>query len=155
MTLRKQVSVQGLPYRWTTNLNDADIREFHAIYSEIIKEPLEAIDDKSSTIVIRFRLDFLSFSDGFCVWNATGNEHTVLYRSNRDWDLWSARQKEIEELRQEQATDEAIEKQLVLAEDSHLEEKTKVAKQSGEWAAATGYVIARVLSYASASNNSA
>jgi tetratricopeptide (TPR) repeat protein len=143
MNLRKQVVVPGIPYRWTTNLTDAEICAFHATYSEKIKEVVAPIDVTRTTFVIRLRLDFLSFLDGFCVWNATGDDHTVLYRSNQDWELWSARQKEIEELRQEQAAEEAAEKQLVMAEDNHLQEKTKTAKQADDWAAAAGYVSAR------------
>ncbi len=143
MNLRKQVVVLGVPYRWTTNLGDDEIRSFHAAYSEKIREGVEPIRTTGTAFVIRLRLDFLSFLDGFCVWSATGDDHTVLYRSNRDWDLWNARQKEIEELRQEQAAEEAAERQLVIAEDGHLETKTKAAKQDSDWDAAAVHITAR------------
>jgi tetratricopeptide (TPR) repeat protein len=57
--------------------------------------------------------------------------------------LWNARQKEIEELRQEQAAEEAAEKQLVIAEDSYFETKTKEAKQYGDWNTAACHITAR------------
>ncbi len=143
MNLRKQVVVPGIPYKWTTNLSDDEIREIYATHSERIREVAPPVDVKSTTIIIRVRLDFLSFLDGFCVWNATGDDHTVLYRSNQDWELWNARREEVEELRQEQAAEEAAEKQLVMTEDNHLDAKTKAAKQTGDWSAAARCITAR------------
>lgn len=143
MNIRKGVSVLGIPYKWTTNLTDDEIREFHAAYSEKIKEPNQELKVLSTTIVFQCRMDFLPFMDGFCLWTATGTEQTVLYRSNRDWELWNARQEEIAELRQEQAAEEAAEKQLVMTEDVHLKEKTEAAKQIGDFDIAAACITAR------------
>jgi hypothetical protein len=143
MNIRKSITVLGVPYKWTTNLTDDEVREFHAAYSDKIKEPNQKLGVQSTTITFQFRMDFLQFREGFCLWTAIGLEQTVLYRSNKDWELWNARQEEIAELRQEQAAEEAVEKQLVLAEDAHLREKTKAAKQDGDYSAAASYVTAR------------
>lgn len=143
MNMRKGITVLGIPYKWTTNLTDDEVREFHDAYAEKIKEPNQKLEVQSTTIVFQFRMDFLSFKEGFCLWTATGSEQTVLYRSNQDWELWNARQEEIAELRQEQAAEEAAEKQLVMTEDAHLEAKTKTAKQDGNYDTAASCVMAR------------
>jgi hypothetical protein len=143
MNIRKGITVLGVPYKWTTNLTDDEVREFHTYYSEQINEPNQKLEVQSTTIVFQFRMDFLPFLEGFCLWTATGLEQTVLYRSNQDWELWNARQEEIAELREEQAAEEAVEKQLVMTEDAHLKEKTNAAKQVGDFDAAAAFVTAR------------
>lgn len=143
MNIRNAINVPGVPYTWTTNLSDEEIYDFQAIYSEKIKEPNEGLEVKGATFVLKFRLDFLPFREGFCVWSATGENQTVLYRTKQDWELWNARQAEIEELRQEQAAEEAIEKQLVMTEDGYLRAKTDTAKEIGDYESAAHYITAR------------
>ena len=143
MNTREHVCVAGTPFKWTTNLTDEEIREFHALYGKQIAEPDHRTDTSSTTIVIPIRMDFLPFREGFCFWCASREKHTVLYRSNRDWELWDARQKEIEELRQEQAAEEAVEKTLVINEDAHLREKTELAIGVGDYDGAAACVTAR------------
>ena len=100
MNVRERVLVDGLPFTWCTNLDDEALRDFYRRYADRIQEPEPSADASSRTIRLPFRMAFLEFLDGVCLWTCSGATHTVLYRSNRDWELWNARQAEIHELRQ-------------------------------------------------------
>jgi hypothetical protein len=112
MNLREKVIIDGVPFIWSTNLDDDGIREFFDLYADRIREsdqPKEKLEENSRerkiVFQIKCRLAFLDFRDGVCLWSASGEKHHVLYRSHREWELWNARQQEIEELREEQAVD--------------------------------------------------
>ena len=143
MEIRKGISISGIPYKWTTNLTDDEVRDFHSVYADKIKLPSQKLEVQSTNINFQFRMDYLPFKEGFCVWTATEEEQTVLYRSQQDWEIWNARQEEIAELREEQAAEEAAEKLLIISEDRHLKEKTAIAKQDGDFDASAAYVTAR------------
>jgi hypothetical protein len=151
MNLREKVIVDGIPYIWFTNLDDDGIREFFDIYAGRIQKsepPKEAPEEKSRerkvVFQIKCRMSFFDFRDGVCFWRASGEEHHVLYRSNHEWELWNARQQEIEELRQEQEAERAIERGLLKVEDQHLTEKANAAIKSGDYDIAAAYVSARM-----------
>jgi hypothetical protein len=143
MDTRKDVKVPGIPFRWTTNLTDEEICEFYSRYAERIKEPIQSAPVKKAQFIISIRMGFLDFLEGYCFWSASGDKQTVLYRSNQDWELWNARKEEIAELRQEQAAEEASEKILVMTEDNHLREKTKIAMSAGDYDTADACVTSR------------
>ncbi len=142
MDKREDITIEGLPFNWTTNLTDDEVREFHGLYGFRIAEP-KCPPDTSKAIVIPLRIGFLPFRDGFCLWFTSGQKQTVLYRSNLDWELWEARHKEVDELREEQAAEEAIEKQLVLIEDNYLKEQTESAIKIGDYSRGAAYTAAR------------
>jgi hypothetical protein len=143
MKLRDNVKVEGVPFVWSTNLRDEEIRQFYILHQERLNEQVSPRDPSSSTIVIPLRMGFLEFRDGFCVWTANNDKHTVLYRTNTEWELWNARQTEIAELRQEQAIGEAVEKRIAETEDDHLREKTEVALAANDCNVAAAYINAR------------
>jgi hypothetical protein len=143
MDTRKDVNVPGIPFRWTTNLNDEEIRLFYSRYAEQIKEPIQSAPVRKGQFIIPIRMGFLNFLDGYCFWSASGDKQTILYRSNQDWELWNARQEEIAELRQEQAAELAVEKVLVMTEDNHLKEKTEIALAAKDYSSAAIYATSR------------
>jgi hypothetical protein len=147
MNIREKVVVAGLPYIWFTNLTDDCILEFYELYANKIRKPDQPNENPNNGKVV-FRVDcrfgFFDFQDGVCLWSANGEKHHILYRSNRDWELWNVRQQEIQELREEQAVEKAIEIKLLEVEDRHLTEKTKAAIKSGEYDIAALYVTARM-----------
>lgn len=151
MNLREKVIVDDIPCIWFTNLDDDGIREFFDLYAGRIQKsepPKEAPEEKSRerkvVFQIKCRMSFFDFRDGVCFWRASGDEHHVLYRSNHEWELWNARQQEIEELRQEQETEQAIERGLLNVEDQHLTEKTDAAIKTGDYNTAAAYISARM-----------
>ena len=147
MNLREKVIVDGLPYVWSTNLHDDGVRQFYKLHADQIREPDPPAQDPAAgriVIHIPIRFAFLEFREGTCLWSASGQKHTVLYRTHHEWELWDARQKEIEELRQEQTTEKAIERQLLETEDSHLVERMKTAIRAGELSVAAACITARM-----------
>jgi len=146
MNLREKVIVDGIPFIWSTNLDDEGIREFYELYADRIREPVSPEESKENSskrklaIRIQLRLAFLKFRDGVCLWHALNGNHSVLYRNNREWELFEARQKEIEELREEQA----IERGLFENEDRYLAERTNAAIKAGQYDVAAAHVTARM-----------
>ncbi|HEX4084499.1 MAG TPA: hypothetical protein VHY22_06305 [Chthoniobacteraceae bacterium] len=141
MKLREDAIVIGIPYKWKTNLADNEIADFYRLHKDNIGE--KACEERSTGIRISIRFGFLPFQDGFCVWTANGDTHTVIFRTVRDWELWDARQNEIEELRQEQAEEEYIEQQLLMIEDAHLEKEAELALNAKNYDAAAAYTTTR------------
>lgn len=78
-------------------------------------------------------MGLLDFEEGTCWWSASGQSHTVIYRSSFEWKLWEARRLELDELREEQAQECEIEKELVMTEDRHLEGSAALAVASGDF----------------------
>jgi len=143
MNVRERVTIDGLPFTWSTNLDDDDLRGFYHRYSDRIREPFPPAESSPRTIRIPFAMDFLEFLEGVCLWTYAGGVHTVLYRSNREWELWNARQAEIQELRDDQAAELGAQRQLLLAEDNFLTEKTDLALKAGDYESAAAYIYAR------------
>jgi hypothetical protein len=70
MKLREKVVVEGLPYIWSTNLDDDGIREFFELHADQIREPDPPIQKSSEdklVINIPIRLGFLDFREGVCL----------------------------------------------------------------------------------------
>lgn len=145
--IRKKVVVNDVPYTWSTNLDDDGIREFHSLFALRIREPdppLGKLGEKRPTIRIPFRMAFLEFRDGRCLWFATKDHHTVLYRTNYEWELFNAGNAEVEELRSEQAAERTVERTLFEIEDRHLAEKTENAIKQGQYDLAAECVVTRL-----------
>ena len=84
MNLREKVVVEGLPYVWSTNLTDDDVREFYELYANQIREPdpPEETPTKGKVVFrIPCRVAFLEFRDGVCLWTASADKHHVFYRT--------------------------------------------------------------------------
>lgn len=147
MDIREKVIIPDLPYIWFTNLTDDEVRKFHNLYEDQIRKPNQSNDKLGKgkiTFHIDCRFNFFNFLDGFCFWTATDEKHHVLYRSNRDWELWVARQQEIQELREEQAVEKAIEIKLLENEDRHLTEKTIASIKAGAYDDAVACIDGRM-----------
>jgi len=94
MNLREKVIVDGIPYIWSTNLDDEGIRDFFNLYVNRIREseppkekPEENSGERKVVFQIKCRMAFLNFRDGVCFWSANGEKHHVLYRTNYEWEL--------------------------------------------------------------------
>ena len=142
MNIRNKVVVAGIPFTWSTNLSDDELREFYFLYADKIDKPVTP--PKLSPIEMRIdvRFDFLEFLNGICRWFAKGDEHSVIYRTTHDWELYLAHRAEVEELREEHEAEETAEKMLRRAEDAHLREKANELLKAGDYDAAAAYVTA-------------
>lgn len=144
MILRKEVSADGVPYLWETNLDDSGIKEFYRRYSDDIKE--EPVTKPASPYVIRIPLRFglYDFRDGFCFWSARGERHIVIYRTKYEWEVWDARRSEIQELRDEQRIVLTVEEQILSTEDNHLKAKTDEAIDRRDFVTALALIEGRI-----------
>lgn len=143
MNVREKVRVHDLPFTWSSNLDDDGLRKFYQQHRERIIEKALPAEQPSGVIHIPLRMAFLEFRGGVCLWTASSDHHTVLYRSRRDMELWNARRAEIQELRDEQAAELAAQRQLLAAEDNYLKEKTDLALTAGDYNTAARHVHAR------------
>ena len=136
MQLREAITLPDVDGTWTTNLTDSELREFHALYDRQL--PTEEIRFQlfNTSIVFRVITTTVSFRNGACLWYGINNRHTVIFRTHEEWELWNARKREVEELRQEQATQEAIERQLFRTEDEYLSSQASEASEKKDYASA-------------------
>ncbi len=143
MNVRERIAVAGLPFIWSTNLDDDALREFYQVYGQRIHESEAPTEQVPGIISIPLRMAFLEFREGVCLWTCSGRHHTVLYRSNRDWEIWNARHAEIQELREEQAAEKAAQCRLLAVEDAHLREKADLLIKAEDYDTAAACVHAR------------
>ena len=147
MDIREKIIIPGLPYTWFTNLTDDEVRKFYNLYGDVIRKPNQPNENQKDgkiAFYIDCRFNFFDFLDGVCLWTATDEKHHVLYRSKRDWELWDARQQEIQELREEQAVEKAIEIKLLENEDRHLTETINAAIKAGAYDDAVACIVGRM-----------
>ena len=144
MVLCTRVVVEGIPFEWSTNLDESGIREFYGKYSDEIEEKQVSQDAFPSVIRISLRFGFFDLKAGFCFWNASGKHHTVIYRTHYEWEIWDARQKELHELEEEQKIELSVEEQILSTEDNHLKEKTEEAIDRKDFESALAHIEGRI-----------
>jgi hypothetical protein len=149
MEVRKNVKLEGIPICWHTNLSDDEVRQLY----EILKDDPDLSDCKievrrSFPIVISCPALFskaIPFKEGWC--ECYGLEHClrVIYRSAKDWDLWNARQREIEEFWDERNGQFNINKLLFEVEDESLAQDAKDSLVKKEFKIAASLIEKRML----------
>jgi hypothetical protein len=122
MHLRKNIKIEDIPIVWTTNLSDEEIRELYAILvcdSDLWESGVTG-DESRAMITLRLHKKAVEFKEGYCLCCGMNNFLAVIYRSDKDWELWHARQAEINELKDEQESEKAAEAILFKVQDDDL-----------------------------------
>jgi hypothetical protein len=100
MKLRKNIKVAGLKGTWTTNMSDEDLQEFYRqcrARADEFRFKIGGVDVWVRVVALTAR-----FKRGVCLWRGVGEKNTVTFHSVKEWALFKARQREIQELREEQ-----------------------------------------------------
>jgi hypothetical protein len=145
MEMRREVQLSGIPILWDTNLADADLLDLFKVISddpELLRSTIEI--HGFLALSVRPFLKTVPFKDGYCRCVGFKDHLIVTYRSSFDWELWQARQAEIEEHKQERRERFLIEKLLAQATDHHLEENALEAIQAGRFADAAVFIKQRL-----------
>jgi hypothetical protein len=143
MQLREKVTVPGLEGTWTTNLTDDDLRRFHALHGGHSPTDQIRVGLFTTSITIGIITTTVPFRDGACLWYGVNDRRTVIFRTHQEWEIWEARKRELDELRQEQALRQAIERQLFRTEDHHLFTLASGAQARRDYEAAASCYCAR------------
>ena len=133
MKMRDEVQIGGIPFVWSTNLENEDIP---TLYGKISADPefvQSGITVKGLAISMRLFEKAVPLKDGFCWCIGFTCKIWATYRSTSDWEIWNARQAEIKELKQEQAEQQSVEKLLFRTTDQHLRNKALEALQKGRF----------------------
>ena len=143
MDIRKKVQIRGLKGTWTTNLTDEDLLEFLELHSQKDLADQVRAEVSGMSLGIKISMDMLPFRDGTCLWGRVNDDNTVLFRTQFEWELWNARDREVKELREEQALERDVEDQLFQTEDRHLHQSGDEALGRSDFDAANRCYCAR------------
>ena len=134
MKLRKDIVLEGIPFVWTTNLSDEDIREFYAIVGD--DPDLDASGAKATrgaSFTLRLYHKAIEFKEGYCLCHGMAKYLGVIYRTAKDWDLWHARRAEIDELREEQQSERVAEEALFKSQDDYMRQEINTHLSGGRY----------------------
>src|SRR5438309_440767 len=128
ITFRKEISVEGVPGTWTTNLSDEDVRAFWREHSGQVPTT-NSINLSVFTITVGFKYQerMFQFKDGACRWTLLNDRNWLVYRTTFEWEIWRARRQELDELREEQEQERAATRQLMRTESDHLMREARAA----------------------------
>ena len=120
------VVLPGIPFSWHTNMQDEDIFDLYLLIkddSDIVGQ--NAKIEVTGLLSLSFRVfdKFLNFKNGAC--HCIGFQDTIIaiYKTTPEWAVWTAHQKEVKELREEQRLERQIERMLVDVEINFLTSK--------------------------------
>jgi hypothetical protein len=146
--LRKDVKLEGIPLFWFTNLTDEEIREFYKVLKGEPDDPMDW-EVKVSGFPPSVSLPPLfskriAFKDGWCECFGFQFCFRVTYRSTIEWELWDAREREIDELREELNNQLKIDKLLFETEDKFLARSAKDMLERKEFKSAANFIYKRM-----------
>jgi len=144
MELRKDIQVDGIPITWETNLSDSDLRDLYIAlcHADSLKEGKINVM-RICVFGIQVVMELIPFREGCCHCLGVGDKITAIYRTMAEWAVWEARQKEIEELKQEQEQEAQIDVLLFITSDRDLKEKVKEGLGARKYEDAIAYLKAR------------
>jgi hypothetical protein len=102
MEMKRGITVDGLQGRWTTNMSADDLREFWREHCDRAQPEEFDFSLPGSCISLKIIAEALPFRDGMCLWHGVNERQTVIFHTMKEWELFEARQKEIQERREEQ-----------------------------------------------------
>jgi hypothetical protein len=108
MELKRGVTVDGLRGRWTTNMSDDDLRAFCREHCDCVRAVEFDFSLPGACINLKIIAEALPFRDGMCLWHGVSERQTVIFRTMKEWELFEARQREVQEWRDEQEEFESI-----------------------------------------------
>ncbi len=106
---RENIKLDGIPYTWSSNLSDEQLRE---IYGRLLRDrffvrppDIEFIKPTTETVVdLRWNLGETEFEyeNGFCQVYAFHDHVWVIYRTAEQWEAWLRSQEKKKEARRKQ-----------------------------------------------------
>jgi hypothetical protein len=142
--LRTEITVEGVPGTWTTNLNDDDVRAFHAQCGwQAPAEDNIKVGVFNRSVGFKFQDRTVPFKDGACQWVLLNERNWVIYRTTFEWEIWVARRQEIDELKEEQEQERATLSQLMRTENDHLRQLAREAVLVKDFVKAERHLTAR------------
>jgi hypothetical protein len=149
--LRENVQLVGIPIVWRTNLSDEDVRNF---YMELKTDPdfeafigrKDGVQPKGGGLTISFSIfsKAINFKDGCCQCFGVYGNLWLIYRTTKEWELLEAREKEIQELRDEQEQERQAEQLICQNEDNYLSAKVAESLNEKNYPEATRFLRLRV-----------
>jgi hypothetical protein len=145
MSLRREkVTIEGVPGTWTTNLTDDDLRTFYAEHCDDVTDAdAIKIGVFNRVMSIKYRDRMVPFKEGACRWALLDQQNWLIYRTTLEWEIWLARNEEIEELRDEQERERQATALLLRTESDHLMSQARAAVLAKDWTAAERHLLAR------------
>jgi hypothetical protein len=141
---REKISVEGVPGTWTTNLTDDDVRMFYAEhYDDVTEGDAIKIGVFDRVMSIKYRDRLVPFKEGACRWVLLDQKNWLIYRTTLEWELWVARNDEIEELQDEQERERQATELLLRAESDYLLSQARAAVLAKDWVTAERHLLAR------------
>ena len=125
---RRDLKLPGVPFSWNTNLCDEDIFDLYALIqfdSDITEPSTELSISGIMSIPLHFFDKFVPFKEGLCHCIGVNDTIYAVYKSHLEWEIWTARQLEIKELKEEQEFEKLAQKELLKAEEAYLTEKCR------------------------------
>jgi hypothetical protein len=145
MSLRREkVTIEGVPGTWTTNLTDDDVRAFYVAHRDDVTDAdAIKIGVLDRVMSIKYRDRMVPFKEGACRWALLDQQNWLIYRTTLEWEIWMARNEEIEELRDEQERERQATALLLKTENDHLMSLARAAALAKDWVAAERHLLAR------------
>jgi tetratricopeptide (TPR) repeat protein len=125
-------------------LSDVELRELYPILSADPELTTSHIQAGDTLISMHVFWKTINFRDGYCLCIGLNNVFWVIYHTHKEWNIWEARQGEIDELRQEQRKQLEIDKLLFLAKDDALKNDALRNLEVGEFERAAFLVDQRI-----------
>lgn len=144
ITFRKEISVEGVPGTWSTNLSDDDLRVFWQEHGgEVPTTNNIKLGVFNRTVGFRYHERMIPFKDGACSWALLNERNWLVYRTTFEWEIWRARTEELDELKEEQEEERAITGQLMRTESDHLMHEARDALLAKDYSTAERHLLAR------------
>jgi hypothetical protein len=146
-TYRRDARVEGVPFAWSTNLDNEGIVALYGLIAPDLAEFGRPPSIQGPVIKISLQSVFFStavqFRDGICRCLCVGDVMHAIYKTTEDWELWFARQDEVDELRREQKNDAAIALARVQEQAEFIEAQEAEAIQRGDFDSALQLILTR------------
>ena len=135
---------------WNTNLSDSELTDLYGIIRfdpEIIPPTPTSHDSRPPGVIMSIRFHvfdkLIPFNEGACHCMGFNECVYAIYKTTKDWELWAARRQELDELREEQAIERQVERELVRATHFHLISQCTTALNAKDYEAAYACLCAR------------
>lgn len=145
MEWRKNVPLEGTSCTWDTNLSDEELNEFYEIVRDDPEFVRSGLSVQGLAISLALFDKMVPFREGYAWCIGFASHFYVTYRTELGWELWEARKKELEELKQEQEEQRRIELLLFRTEDEFRAGQFHEAIAASDFAQAESILTARGL----------
>jgi hypothetical protein len=99
--LRSNITIEGIPIVWNTNLSDDEIKEFYLLISDDPELMLSEINTRANKISLSLFSRTIPFKDGMCLCVGFNDNLNVIYRTFDDWEQCEIQQEKNREAEEE------------------------------------------------------